>query len=69
MVFQWIQHGTRSGEMQKWSLVHKDSRVVVADMWFSPYAGHARNSRLRRKIKAAYELYYQTVWFGTLKFF
>lgn len=68
MTFKWIQHSTRAGEMQKWSLVNKESKVIVLDMWFSPYANEKQNNKLRRKIQTAYELYFQVVWFGALKF-
>ena len=68
MMFKWIQQRTRKGEMQKWSLVHRESRVIVLDMWFSTYADDRKNSKLRRKIRSAYELYFQVVWFGELNF-
>lgn len=68
MTFKWIQHRTGAGEMQKWSLVNKESKVIVLDMWFSPYANEKQNNKLRRKIQTAYELYFQVVWFGALKF-
>ena len=54
--------------MQKWSLVNKESRVIVLDVWFSPYADERQNNKLRRKIKTAYELYFQVVWFGAFTF-
>lgn len=69
MSFRWVQRTTRAGEMQMWSLVHKESRVVVLNMWFSPYAEHRENHKLRRKIQMAYELYFQMVWVKNLKFF
>ena len=69
MAFKWIQQRTRAGEMQKWSLVHKESRVIVLEMWFSAYADDKQNNKLRRKVQTAYELYFQTVWFGAIKFF
>lgn len=68
MMFKWIQQRTRKGEMQKWSLVNKESRVIVLDVWFSPYADERQNNKLRRKIKTAYELYFQVVWFGAFTF-
>ena len=68
MTFKWIQHSTRAGEMQKWSLVNKESKLIVLDMWFSPYADEKQNYKLRRKIKTAYELYFQKVWFRELMF-
>jgi len=68
MTFKWIQHSTRAGEMQKWSLVNKESKVIVLDMWFSPYADDKQNYKLRRKIQTAYELYFQKVWFRELTF-
>lgn len=68
MTFKWIQHSTRAGEMQKWSIVNKESKVIVLDMWFSPYADEKQNYKLRRKIQTAYELYFQKVWFRELTF-
>ena len=68
MTFKWIQHNTRAGEMQKWSLVNKESKVIVLDMWFSPYADAKQNNKLRRKIQIAYELYFQKVWFREITF-
>lgn len=69
MSYQWIQQRTRKGEMQKWVLVHKETRVVVLEMWFSAYAEHWENHKLRRKIQMQYELYFQKVWLRTLRFF
>ena len=69
MAFKWIQQRTRAGEMQKWVLVHRESRVIVLEMWFSAYADDKQNNKLRRKVQTAYELYFQTVWFGAIKFF
>lgn len=69
MTLKWVQQRTRDGEMQKWSLVHKESRIIVLDMWFSACANQKQNSRLRRKVQAAYECYFQSVWFDALKFF
>lgn len=68
MTFKWIQHSTRAGDMQKWSLVNKESKVIVLDMWFSPYADAKQNNKLRRKIQTAYELYFQKVWFREITF-
>lgn len=68
MTFKWIQHSTRAGDMQKWSLVNKESKVIVLDMWFSPYADEKQNYKLRRKIQTSYELYFQKVWFKELTF-
>lgn len=68
MMLKWIQHNTRAGDMQKWSLVNKESKVIVLDMWFSTYADERQNYKLRRKIQTAYELYFQAVWFRELMF-
>lgn len=68
MIFKWIQHSTKAGEMQKWSLVNRESKVIVLDMWFSPYADDRQNYKLRKKIQTAYELYFQKVWFGAITF-
>lgn len=67
-MFQWIQQRTRAGEMQKWNLVYKETRLIVLEMWFSAYAEQKQNYKLRRKIQTAYELYFQDVWLHTLKF-
>lgn len=69
MNFKWIQRSTKDYEMQKWSLVYKESRIIVLDMWFSPFAEHRQNNKIRRKIQIAYELYFQAVWVRTLQFF
>ena len=69
MNFKWVQRSTKAYEMQKWSLVHKESRNVVLDIWCSPHAEHRQNHKLRRKIQLAYELYFQVVWVATLQFF
>lgn len=69
MDFKWVQRSTKNYEMQRWSLVYKGSKRVVLDMWFSPYAEHRRNHKLRKKIQRAYELYYQVVWFKAYRFF
>lgn len=68
MAFQWVQRRTTADQMQMWSLYHKESRVVVLDMWFSAYADQKENHRLRRKVQNAYELYFQKVWFENLTF-
>jgi hypothetical protein len=69
MDFRWVQRRTRAGQMQMWSLVHKESRKIVLNMWFSKYAEPKENNKVRRKIQLAYELYFQTVWFKNLLFF
>lgn len=68
MIFKWIQHSTKAGEMQKWSLVNKESKVIVLEIWFSTYADDKQNYKLRKKIQTAYELYFQKVWFGAITF-
>lgn len=68
MMFKWIQRRTRAGEMQKWSLVNKENNLIVLDIWFSSYADDRHNHKLRRKIKTAYEWYFQNVWFNAIAF-
>jgi type II secretory pathway predicted ATPase ExeA len=70
MQFRWVQTSTRVGEMQRWFLMHKGTRRIVMEIRLSPYAEDRINGRMRRKIKRAYELYYQKVWwYNTYRFF
>ena len=69
MFFQWKQLQSRSGEPEKWVLIHKDTNKQVVGICLSRYGDMYCNWKIRKKITMAYELYYGSIWFKSLKFF
>lgn len=67
VIFKWVQHGY-DGERPRWKLVEGTSGRVVADVQFSKYAESYQNHELRRKIKLAYEVYFQKLYFTKQRF-
>jgi hypothetical protein len=69
MNFKWVQVSTRAGEFQRWMLVHKETRRAILEIRLSPLAEVSVNGKILRKIRRAYEWYFQKVWFNSLGFF
>ena len=58
MAFRWIKLETAKGDLEKWVLVHKDTRVVVAELRMSPYGSSRDCYKMRCKLQMQYEQYY-----------
>ena len=69
MDFKWIQLRNKIGEMEKWGLFHNDTRRMVLIIQLSNHGDVKENYKIRKKIKTAYNSYYNRVLFESFQFF
>lgn len=69
MGFKWIQLRSKIGEMQKWGLLHVDTKRLVLIVQLSNHGSVKENYKIRKKIRNAYCRYYNLVIFNKFQFF
>ncbi len=69
MMFKWHELKSVKGQMSQWALIHKETGIKVAVVCLSQKGRTIDNWKVRKKIKSAYELYYNKTWFENLEFF
>lgn len=58
MTFGWVQMHSNKGEAQRWVLIDRKSREMFLTIRLSDRAEHRHNTRLMRRIRMLYEVYY-----------
>jgi hypothetical protein len=68
MVFRWEQQRGKIGQGEHWLLIHRESGKIVMELYLSKYGNTAQNWYIRNKIKKAFTIYYNRVWFNNFTF-